>query len=152
MSEQLEQQNQFTKNSDFWIGEIRGNIARLNDAAAVVEIDISMPTRGADDITIGNKLEKIREFNIEFRRLYKNSKQIIEKQNINKGIINKINAWFKATSSQSGFSNVTLLKEGLKYSDELQDVLYNLGVKDIGIDEPEVFPYSYYKELYDGRS
>lgn len=49
-------EEKFKKNSDFWISEIRGNVARLNDAAAIVETDIVLPTRVSDDITVEHKI------------------------------------------------------------------------------------------------
>ena len=130
---------QFKKNSDFWISEIRGNVACLNDAAAIVETDIVLPTRVSDDITVENKINKIRSFQFEMRRLYKNSSQVLPSE-----IKKKMNIWFSITSKTENIKNVDLLKEGLILSDNLQDVLFKLGIKDIDIAEPVIFPYSYY--------
>ena len=134
-----ENNDQFKRGSDFWLLEIKGNVARLNDAASVVETDIVLPTRTSDDLSIGYKIEKIRTFQFEIRRLYKNANQILPND-----IKSKLNSWFKATASVENITNIKLLVEGLKLSDELQDILYDKGVKDIAISEPIVFPYSYY--------
>lgn len=146
-AEQSEQPQQFTKNSDFWIGEIRGNIARLNDAAAVVEIDIVIPLPTNDIQTTRHKIEKFRTFQFEFRRLYKNAKQVIPKE-----IKSKIEKWFEDTAKHDVITDVKSLKYGIQLSDDLQDVLFKIGVKDIDVADPEMFPYIFYKELYDAGS
>lgn len=129
----------FKKIGDFWLLEIKGNVARLNDAASVVETDIVLPTRVSDDLSIGHKIEKVRDFQFEIRRLYKNANQILPKE-----IKRKLNSWFQVTTDVDNITNVALLVEGLKLSDELQDILYAKGIKDIAISEPIVFPYEYY--------
>lgn len=147
MNEQTEQSQHFTSNSDFWIGEIRGNTARLNDAAAVVEIDIVLPTPTNDIQTTGHKIEKIRSFHFEFRRLYKNAKQVLHED-----IRTKIEKWFEETATKNVITDVKSLKYGIQLSDELQDILFDIGVKDIDVSEPEIFPYDYYKELCDANT
>lgn len=143
MIESTEQPQQFTKNSDFWIGEIRGNIARLNDAAAVVEIDIVIPLPTDDIQTTGHKIEKFRTFQFEFRRLYKNAKQVIPEE-----IKSKIEKWFEDTAKHDVITDVKSLKYGIQLSDQLQDVLFDIGIKDIDVADPEMFPYKFYEELY----
>ena len=138
-------QEQFPKNSDFWLGEIRGNIARLNDAAAAVETDLIIPKRTKDVATIGESFERIKAFQFEFRRLYKNSKQIL-----NADIKEKVKYWFEVSGSSKTSTDIKTLELGLALSNELQDALYTLGVKDIGVEDPELFPYKYYEAAIDG--
>ncbi|MDF1533679.1 MAG: hypothetical protein P1P69_04150 [Methanosarcinaceae archaeon] len=140
-------QQQFTKNSDFWIGEIRGNIARLNDAAAVVETDIVIPTATNDIQTQGAKIEKVRAFQFEFRRLYKNARQVIPVR-----MKESIEEWFETTSKKNVITDIKILKYGIQLSNELQDRLFEIGVKDIDVAEPDIFPYVYYEELLDANS
>jgi hypothetical protein len=147
LNESVEQPQQFANNSDFWIGEIRGNLARLNDAAAVVEIDIVIPMPTNDVQTTGHKVEKFRTFQFEFRRLYKNAKQVIPTE-----IKDKIEKWFEDTAKENIITDIVSLKYGIQLSDNLQDVLFDIGVKDIDVADPEMFPYEYYKELYDASS
>lgn len=146
-NETVEQPQQFTNNSDFWIGEIRGNIARLNDAAAVVEIDIVIPLPTNDITTTGYKIEKFRTFQFEFRRLYKNAKQVIPTE-----IKTKIDKWFEDTARENIITDIVALKYGIQLSDQLQDVLFEIGVKDIDVADPEMFPYKFYEELYNASS
>lgn len=73
------------------------------------------------------------------RRLYKNSSQILPRE-----IKKKMNIWFNVTSKTENIKNVKLLKEGLILSENLQDTLFKLGIKDIDVAEPIIFPYSYY--------
>lgn len=150
MDTQIEQPQQFTNNNVALMHEIRGNILRLNDAASVVEIDIVIPTATNDIQTVGYKVEKVRAFQVEFRRLYKNAKQIIpESMRV------KIEGWFSDCSDtirSTGSIDVKVLKYGLQLSDLLQDVLFEMGVKELDISEPEVFPYKFYEELYNASS
>lgn len=131
---------QFVSNTDFWISEIRGNIARLNDAASIVEIDIVVPARTNHSSAISDKIGKIRSFNIEFRRLYRNASQIIPVE-----MKEEIAKWFNV--SESDLTNITVLKKGLSLSNELQDALFENGVKDIDIGGPFRFPYEYYHNM-----
>ena len=132
----------FRKESNFWIDEINGNVARLNDAAAVMEADIVLPSPTENPITKTDKISKIRNFQVEFRRLYKNSRQILSPK-----IQGKLQKWFDATSRSTTIINMDLLKEGLQLSDELQDYLAEHGAKQIG--EPDIieFPYKYYYDM-----
>lgn len=142
-----DQQQQFTNNNVALMHEIRGDILRLNDAAAVVEIDIVLPTPTNDIQTIGYKLEKVRMFHVEFRRLYKNAKQVIPDD-----MRVKIEGWFKDTAKTNAVTDTKSLGYGLQLSDELQDVLFDIGIKDLDISEPDIFPYKFYKELYNASS
>lgn len=141
---QLQESQQFVQDSIFWSSEIRGNIARLNDAAAAVETDMLIPSRFTDEISIGHKIDRIRDFHFEIRRLYKNSKQVLPD-----GIKKTLEAWLKSTKSEKSITNLSLLDEGLKIIDELQDVFYEIGLKDIGQDDPEMFPYDFYEDSLD---
>lgn len=127
--------------------EIRGDILRLNDAAAVVEIDIVLPTPTNDIQTVGYKIEKVRMFQVEFRRLYKNAKQVIPDD-----IRDKIEKWFTNTAKANIVTDIKSLEYGLQLSDELQDMLFDIGIKDLNISEPEMFPYKFYGELYNASS
>ena len=138
-----QQQQQFTNNNVALMHEIRGDILRLNDAAAVVEIDIVLPTPTNDIQTVGYKIEKVRQFQVEFRRLYKNAKQVIPD-----GIRVNIEKWFENTAKVNIVTDIISLKYGLQLSDELQDILFDIGIKDLDISDPEMFPYKFYEELY----
>jgi hypothetical protein len=132
----------FRKESNFWIDEINGNVARLNDAAAVMEADIVLPSPTDNPLTKAQKITTIRNFQVEFRRLYKNSRQILSPE-----IQRKLQKWFDATSNAKSIINIELLKEGLQLSDKLQDYLAEHGAKQIG--EPDIieFPYEYYYDM-----
>ena len=142
-----DQQQQFTNNNVALMHEIRGDILRLNDAAAVVEIDIVLPTPTNDIQTVGYKIEKVRMFQVEFRRLYKNAKQVIPDD-----IRDKIEKWFTNTAKANIVTDIKSLEYGLQLSDELQDMLFDIGIKDLNISEPEMFPYKFYGELYNASS
>ena len=142
-----DQQQQFTNNNVALMHEIRGDILRLNDAAAVVEIDIVLPTPTNDIQTVGYKIEKVRMFQVEFRRLYKNAKQVIPDD-----IRDKIEKWFTNTAKANIVTDIKSLEYGLQLSDELQDMLFDIGIKDLNISEPEMFPYKFYEELYNASS
>lgn len=135
-------EQQFPNNSDFWINEIRGNVARLNDAAAIMETDIVLPTPTDHIVVTSQKIDTVRNFQFELRRLYKNSRQILDHN-----IDSKLNLWFRATSNKNNITKKSLLEEGLQLSNELQDFLFLKGVKDIDVADPELFPYGYYYNL-----
>lgn len=141
--EQPEQPQQFTTKVDLLLNEIRGDILRLNDAAAVVEIDIVIPRPANDVTTISYKIEKFRTFQYEFRRLVRNAKQLIPEK-----LGTKIEKWFDDTAKTNVVTDIKALKYGLQLIDELQDYLFKIGVKDIDMSDPELFPYQFYEDLY----
>lgn len=132
----------FRKESNFWIDEINGNVARLNDAAAVMEADIVLPSPTDNPITQSQKITTIRNFQVEFRRLYKNSRQILDSKTQG-----RLQQWFNSTGDSRSIVNVELLKEGLSLSDELQDYLAEQGAKQIGELDIIEFPYEYYYDM-----
>lgn len=142
MEGQPDNTQRFSSNYEFWIGEIRGDIALLNDAASAVEVDIAIPTSTNDINTTQHKIEKIRKFQVTFRTLFRNAKQIIPED-----IATKITRWFDATVKEGAITDPVLLKYGLQLIDELQDVFFDIGVKDIDLTDPVVFPYKFYEGL-----
>ena len=142
---------QFLSNPDSWIREIRGNILRLNDAAATMQADVFLPTRSSHPTIIENKISSIRNFIVEFNRLYKNVNNVLFdyidlKRNMHLWIIRS--SQFMDRTSQI---DMNFIQDGLNLSDELQEVLYELGIKDIDVAGPTMFPFEYYGEEVDGN-
>lgn len=130
----------FMKTGDFWRQEISGLIARLNDAASVVDVAIDMPPTTDDVVSLANRNEKIQQFHIEFRRLYMSSKDILKYD-----IIRDVDKWISACSNSKTIKNVDLIREGLKLSARMQSYYYDIGIKDIDIKPPTEFPFAWYK-------
>lgn len=138
---------QFLSNSESWIREIRGNILRLNDAASTMQADVFLPSRSSHPIIIESKINSIRNFIVELNRLYKNVVNVLYDYD---DIRKRLQLWILRSSQFMDRTNqidLKLIQDGLNLSDELQEVLYELGIKDIDVAGPTMFPFEYFCEV-----
>lgn len=136
---------QFLSSVDFWTNEISGNIARVNDAAAMLEFDLYKPTATNNKNDLSNRIAVSGNFIKAFNLLYKNVSQVLPHD-----IKKEVGEWLKLSMKYmaiSGLIDTNKLFDGINLAERMQDVLYEIGLKEIGVDDPEEFPYEHYREL-----
>lgn len=130
-------QPHFMSNTDFWISEIRGDIARVNDLASIVMTDIYTPSATNNRMDKSDLVLKVRNFYVEFRRLYYNAEQIIP-EDLRRDIESCLNV------ADTNMTNPEIVRESVKLVRKLQWDFANRYIKDIAVRPPQRFPYDYY--------
>lgn len=143
--EPIQRPTEFISSVDIWTNEITGNIARVNDTAATLEFEINKPSATNNKMDIGNRIFAAGNFHKSLNILYKNVSQVLP-QPIKKDVSNWLKD-FMSEMAKTGNVNQIKLLQGVEIAERLQDELYEIGLKDIGIDDPLEFPYEYYEEL-----
>lgn len=138
--EQSNDQPQFVNNTDFWESEINGDTARLNDLASVAITDICLPTPTNNRLDKAEKFKKIRDFYVEFRRLYYNAEQIIDEETRKK--IDKC-----LNESEKDIGNVDLLRKSINLARELQWTFEQYGLKRIDAPRTSRYPYGFHRRF-----
>ena len=136
---------QFLSSVDFWTNEISGNIARVNDAASTLEFDLYKPTATNNRINQDIKISTCGNFIKAFNLLYKNVSQVLPYD-----IKKDVREWLKESRKlmqATGSISPERSMDGIELAEKLQDILHEIGLKEIGVDDPEEFPYEHYREL-----
>jgi hypothetical protein len=143
--ETMHKPTEFISSVDIWTNEITGNIARVNDTASALEFDLYKPTATNNRIDIGNRILIAGNFIKALNVLYKNVSQVLPQP-----IKKEVGTWLREVMiemMQKGNLNQQQLLNGIAVAERLQDELYNIGLKEIGVDDPIEFPYEFYEEL-----